>query len=116
MKIFASKNILFTIVKVNETCNDMIKVMQANYDSADRKLTVSDLASACQHKTSAEVTKEFVSAASYILSAALCKGAKKVKRDKPLWDPKKIANDQWLSQTSYLTVSDISGSKITVEN
>ena len=46
MKIFAAKNINFTIVKVNNDCDTMIKVMQANYDSHDRTMNVSDLAHA----------------------------------------------------------------------
>ena len=32
---------------------------------------------------------------------------KKVKGDKPNWDTKKIANEQWLSLVSYFTVTDI---------
>ena len=46
MKTFAAKNINFTIVKVNDSCDAMIQVMQANYDSHDRTLNVSDLAHA----------------------------------------------------------------------
>ena len=36
LKMFASKNINFTIVKVNDNCDAMIKVMKDNYDSAYR--------------------------------------------------------------------------------
>ena len=120
MKAFAAKNINFTIVKVNNSCNSMIKVMQSNYDSSSRSMNVSDLAHAVQTKTSAEVTKEFVNAASFMLSVTLGgkgkKAAKVVRKDGPLWDTKQLAPEQWLSQTAYLTVKDITGSRITVEN
>ena len=56
MKIFAAKNINFTIVKVNKKCDTMIKVMQENYDSPSLKINVTDLADAVKNKTSAEVT------------------------------------------------------------
>jgi hypothetical protein len=46
MKTFAAKNINFTIVKVNGSCDAMIKVMQANFDSPNRNMNVSDLAHA----------------------------------------------------------------------
>ena len=46
IKTFAEKNINFTIVKVNNYCDKMIKVMQANYDSSNRSMNVSDLAHA----------------------------------------------------------------------
>ena len=46
MKTFAAKNINFTIVKVNDSCDTMIKVMQANYDNHNRTMNVSDLAHA----------------------------------------------------------------------
>ncbi len=46
MKTFAAKNINFTIVKVNDSCDTMIKVMQANYDSPNHRMNVSDLAHA----------------------------------------------------------------------
>ena len=36
LKIFASKNINFTIVKMNDRCDAMIKVMKDNYNSAQR--------------------------------------------------------------------------------
>ena len=42
--------------------------------------------------------------------------AKVVRKEKPLWDTKQLAPEQWLSQTAYLTVKDITGSRITVEN
>ena len=87
-------------------------------------MNVTDLSKACATKTQAEVTKEFVSAASFILSAAVGgdKGGKKsvgkkVKRTtKPLWDPKKFETKQYFSQTAYLNVTDIAGNKVTVKN
>lgn len=102
----------------------MIKVMQENYDPSGNTMNVTDLAKACTTKTQAEVTRDFVNAASFILSAAVGgegkgkKGAlKKVKRTgKPLWDPKKFEAKQWFSQTAYLNVKEIAGNKITVEN
>ena len=91
--------------------------MKENYNVSGTDMNVSDLAEACQKKSAAEVTKDFVNATSFILSAALKGGApatsgkgksktiKKVKRTgKPLWDPKKIAEDQFFSQTAYLNV------------
>ena len=56
MKTFAVKNINFSIVKVNNDCDSMIKVMQENYDSPSLKMNVTDLADAVKNKTSAEVT------------------------------------------------------------
>ena len=59
------------------------------------------------------MTKAFVSAASYILSAAVGGGdgskkgasAKKVKRQsEPLWNTKKFETKQYFSQTAYLKV------------
>jgi hypothetical protein len=46
MKTFSAKNINFTIVKVNNRCDAMIKVMHDNYDSPSRNMNVSDLAHA----------------------------------------------------------------------
>ena len=77
------------------------------------------MANACSTKTQAEVTKDFVSAASYILSIALGgKNKKAVKKDRgdPLWDTKQLAVSQWFSQTAYLTVRAIEDKRITVEN
>ena len=90
-------------------------------------MNVTDLSHACATKTQAEVTKDFVAAASFILSAAVGgdakggkKGAaakKKIKRTgKPLWDTKKFETKQWFSQTAYLQVKEIAGNRITVEN
>lgn len=88
-------------------------------------MNVTDLSHACATKSQAEVTKAFVSAASYILSAAVGgakkgskKGsAKKAKRtSKPLWDPKKFETKQYFSQTAYLNVKAIDGNRVTVQN
>ena len=107
----------FSIIRVHKTCDKMIKVMQDNYDSADRKIIVSDLLKSVNTKTNAEVTKEFVSSASYILNIAVGGGKKtKAVKKQPLWDVKKFETGQWLSQSAYLTVKDIAGTKITVEN
>lgn len=106
MRDFAKRGIVFTFVKVNESCNKMIKVMQENYDPSGNTMNVTDLAAACSTKSQAEVTKEFVNAASFILSAAVGGGkggkkgaaAKKVKRTgKTLWNPKKFEAKQWFS-------------------
>ena len=124
MREFASRSIIFTFVKVNDSCNKMIKVMQENYDPSGSTMNVTDLSKACATKTQAEVTKEFVNAASFILSAAVGAGkggkksvGKKAKRtSKPLWDPKKFETKQYLSQTAYLNVTEIAGNKVTVKN
>ena len=47
MRMFAAQQINFTFVKVNESCNTMIKVMQQNFDKSGLKMNVTDLASAC---------------------------------------------------------------------
>ena len=98
MREFAKREIGFTFVKVNESCEKMIKVMQENYDPSGSTMNVTDLSAACATKTQAEVTKEFVAAASFILSAAVGGGdskggkapAKVARTGKPLWDPKKF--------------------------
>lgn len=76
--------------------------MQENYDPSGNHMNVTDLSQACATKSQAEVSKEFVAAASFILSATLGGGAaskggkkgavaKKVKRTgNPLWDLKKF--------------------------
>ena len=121
MRDFARRGIGFTFVKVNENCNKMIKVMQENYDPSGHTMNVSDLAHACATKSQADVTREFVNAASFILSAIVGDGKKspikKFKRTtKPLWNPKSFALSQWFSQTTYLKVKEISADKITVRN
>ena len=124
MKEFADRGIVFTFVKVNEFCNMMIKVMEKSYNSSSKPMNVTDLAHACATKSQAEVTKAFVNAASFILSAAVgggsAKGGKKsaAKRlprtGKPLWDPKKFETNQFFSQTAYLNVKEIDGNRVTV--
>lgn len=96
MKIFADKKINLSVIRVNNKCDKMIEVMKANYDTADLKLNVSDLQQALLKKSAAEVTKDFVNAASFILSAAVGIGKKAVKTEN-LWDPKQIAIGQYLS-------------------
>ena len=99
----------------------MIKAMQENHPS----LQITDLAHATQTKSADEVTKMFVSSASFILRAtvggkASAKGKsgerKATKSGKPLWDPKKLAVGDCFSSISYLKVTDIDGDKITVKN
>lgn len=84
----------------------MIQVMKASYDSAERMLQVTDLAHACRTKSQAEVTKDFVNAASFMLSVTVAgkgKGKKaaaalaKAKRSEPLWNAAEIEKDQWFS-------------------
>lgn len=103
----------FSLIRVNNLCDLMIKVMRECYDSAERQLQVSDLESAIKTKTSVEVTKDFVKAASFILTTALV-GKKASAKKEPLWDPKKFEVGQYLSQNAYLTVTAIEGNKITV--
>ena len=100
MREFAARGIAFAFVKVNESCNKMIKVMEENYNPSGNTMNVTDLSTACQTKTKAEVNDAFVNAVSFMLSAAVGGGsksgkkgapAKKVKRTgKPLWDTKKF--------------------------
>lgn len=124
MREFGKRKIVFTFVKVNETCNAMIKVMEENYNPSGNTMNVTDLSSACQTKSKEEVNKAFVDACSFILSAAVggdgkkgAKAAKKVKRTTdPLWNPKKFETKQFFSQTAYLEVKEISGNRVTVQN
>jgi hypothetical protein len=92
----------------------MIKAMQENHPGVQ----ITDLASATQTKSAAEVTKMFVDSASFILRAAVGgKGGKKsstskriaAKAGKPLWDPKKLAIGDIFSCISYLNVKKIEG-------
>lgn len=70
------------------------------------------------------MTKKFVEAASFILSATVGgpgkKGASKAKPIKrttePLWDTKQFAKEQFFSQTAYLNVKEIAGNRVTVDN
>ena len=101
----------------------MIKVMEENYNPSGKTMNVTDLSAACKTGSQEQVTKEFVNATSFILSAAVGgvkkggKAAKPVKRTtKPLWDIKKFEKDQFFSQTTYLNVKEIAGNRITVEN
>ena len=47
MREFAKREIGFTFVKVNDSCDKMIKVMQENYDPSGRTMNVTDLSTAC---------------------------------------------------------------------
>lgn len=124
MREFAKQKISFTFVKVNAQCDAMIKVMEENYNPSGQTLNVTDLSLACQTQSKEEVTKKFVEACSFILSATVGgpgkKGAAKAKPIKrttePLWDTKQFAKEQFFSQTAYLNVKEISGNRITVEN
>jgi hypothetical protein len=71
MKDFAAKQINFTIVRVNNSCDQMIKVLGDIYKSHGMALNVTDLADACKNLSQAEVTKKFVEAASFMLSTSL---------------------------------------------
>lgn len=119
-------NINFSLIRVNNECDKMIQVMRDNYDSATRKLEIQDLATAINTKTTAEVTKDFVSATSFILSKtiAIIKGKLKGKKgakassvvSDPLWDTKKFEVGQWMSSLAYYNVTEIDSSTITVQN
>ena len=103
--MFAAQNINFTFVKVNESCNKMIKVMQENFDPSGLTMHVTDLSSACMTQSKQEVDNQFVSAASFMLRKVVSgdgKGTKKgqpkkVKRGDPLWDTKQFAVKQHFS-------------------
>ena len=99
MKEFATRDIEFTVIKVNELCGKMIGVMENSYNIEGKKLNIADLSNACAKKTQAEITKEFVTATSFIMSRAVgkafgakggAKGAKSAPKTDPLWDPKKF--------------------------
>ena len=108
MREFKDKSIAFTCIKLNETCNKMIKAMQDNHPGVH----ITDLANATQTKSADEVTKMFVESASFILRAAVggkSNGKKSVsgkraaaKGGVPLWDPKKLVVDDVFSCISYL--------------
>ena len=80
----------------------MIKVMQENYDPTGNKMNVTDLSTACATKTQAEVTKEFVAAASFILSAAVGGGDSKggkapaTESARPVSGPRAAEPTPWL--------------------
>ena len=113
----------FSLIRVNDSCDKMIKVMRSSYDSANRKLEVQDLAKAINTKTNAEVTKDFVAATSFILSKAIAvkgrgrgkKAAAAVVSD-PLWDTKQFEIGQWMSSLAYYNVKVIDRNTITVQN
>lgn len=91
MKIFAVRRINFNVIRVNNRIDIMIGVMKANYDSDALKLSVSDLESAVATKSNEEVTKEFVAAASFILSASVGlkptgKATRAHQKGEPLWE------------------------------
>lgn len=50
-----------------------------------------------------------------MLSAAVA-GGKKVAPSKPLWDTKQDFMGTWFSQMAYITVKEINGPQVTVEN
>ena len=112
MREFAGREINFSMVKVNERCNQMIKVMQ---DSFGASMNVSDLAQACSTQTKEQVNQKFIKSASFILSATLA-GRKDSKAKIPLWDIKQFEKDQYFSQTAYLHVQQIEGNNVTVSN
>ena len=127
MRTFAQRGIGFTFVKVNDSCNKMIKVMQDNYNPSGNTMNVTDLSDACATKSQAEVTKAFTTAVSFILSNAVVsagdsKNGKKKKAlvkkppGKPLWNPKKFDSKQFFSQTAYLKVQSMDDVGITVKN
>lgn len=130
MAEFARRKINFTAVKVNESCNAMIKVMQNSYASVGgAQMILNDLAHACSTKSAAEVTKDFIKESSYILRAAIggpvaggAKGkggasvAKKAKAGPALWDTKQFAVSQILSQTTYYNVTAVDGGRVTVQD
>ena len=96
MKEFAAKRIALTLVKVNERCEQMIKVMKDNYETDGMVLNITDLANACATKSQAEVTQDFIKAASYILTVTLGgKTGETLQKPKfnneSLWDIKQIA-------------------------
>lgn len=115
MAEMARRQIHFTMVKVNERCNMMIKVMQDSYGKTG--MTVSDLAEACQNQTKEQVNQKFIKSASFILSASIAgKQKARAKAPEPLWDVNKLEKSQWFSQKAYLQVKKIEGKTVTVSN
>lgn len=105
MAEMARRQINFTMVKVNERCNMMIKVMQDSYGKTGG-MTVSDLADACLTQTKEQVNQKFIKSASFILSASIA-GKQKAKAARaaalePLWDVNQLEKSQWFSQKAYL--------------
>ena len=95
----------FTFVKVNESCNKMLKVMEENYNPSGLTMNITDLANACMTQSKQEGDNQFINAASFMLRAVVGGGdkvvnalkPKKVKRGKPLWDPKQYSDNQFFS-------------------
>ncbi len=50
------------------------------------------------------------------MGGAAHKGVAKKVASEPLWDTKKFEVGQWFSQNAYFVVTEISGSRITVQN
>jgi hypothetical protein len=87
MQEFHKNQIGFTVIKLENICDRMIKVMQENHPD----LVVTDLVNAQKTKSSEEVTKMFVESASFILRATVQgKGKKNLAKKEPLWDINKI--------------------------
>ena len=114
MEKFCEKKIAFTVIKLDSNCNKMIEVMKKHHPL----LTVTDLEKATKTKSAAEVSKMFVESASYIIRATVGRKSnrKAIKTGEPLWDPKKLEVSDIFSSISYLKVTNIDGSKVTVTN
>ena len=112
MKEFKDRNISYVCIKLNEECNKMIDAMVKSHPGCQ----VTDLANASATKSADEVTKMFVDSASYNLRASIggkgkgkASSRKAAKTGKPLWDPKKLAVDDFFSCISYLKVEKVDG-------
>jgi hypothetical protein len=92
MKILAARKINFSIIKVNNSCDKMIKVLESSFNTSSMTLSVQDLSKEILIKTKEEVSKDFVKSASFIISAAVGKRKSKEKVV-PLWDSKKFELD-----------------------
>jgi hypothetical protein len=100
----------------------MITAMKANHPN----MNVTDLASATKTKTSKQLDQMFVDSASYILRYTVgATGKAKSKKTptrtatkgtKPLWNTKQLKVDDHFSCISYLNVTNVDGSQITVKN
>jgi hypothetical protein len=51
MQEFARRKINLTLVKVNDSCNAMIKIMEDSYSAGGMKLNITDLTNACRTKS-----------------------------------------------------------------
>ena len=91
---FKSKQIQFTAIKLDDSCEKMIGIMKKAYSG----MQVTDLSKATETKSAAEVTQMFVDSASYILRATVA-GKSRTRSDKrkavsggkPLWNAKQLA-------------------------